>query len=94
MPNYLAPFDPTKKKKMTQQIFDGLQSSFVGQNSVIKKLLYLLNQGESFTKSKTMVWRMLYLILKELSPKAESRPELEFLNSNMIFANLAKLPLM
>ncbi|CAN7135535.1 unnamed protein product [Brassica rapa subsp. narinosa] len=36
-----------------------------------------------------MVWRMLYLILKELSPRAESRPELEVL----IFANLAKLPL-
>nr|VDD11229.1 unnamed protein product [Brassica oleracea] len=37
---------------------------------------------------------MRYLILKKLSPRAESRPELEFLNSNMIFENLARLRLM
>ncbi|KAF3493434.1 hypothetical protein DY000_02055852 [Brassica cretica] len=52
-----------------------------------------LTKGSHSSSLRQWFGRMLYLILKELSPRAESRPELEFLNSNMIFANLARLRL-
>ncbi|CAN7060669.1 unnamed protein product [Brassica oleracea var. botrytis] len=53
-----------------------------------------LTKGSHSPSLRQWFGRILHLILKELSPRAESRPELEFLNSNMIFANLARLRLM
>uniref|UniRef100_A0A0D3DS67 Uncharacterized protein n=2 Tax=Brassica oleracea TaxID=3712 RepID=A0A0D3DS67_BRAOL len=110
----LAPFDPTKKKKMKIVILDPIEDSTESQaektDSSPRLLMafkvHLLDRTQSsrnfsiyLTKGshspslRQWFGRMIYLILKELSPRAESRPELEFLNSNMIFANLARLRL-
>ncbi|CAF2046994.1 unnamed protein product [Brassica napus] len=113
--DWLAPLDPTNKKKMKVVILDPIEDSTESQaektDSSPRLLMpfrvHLLDRTQSsrnfsiyLTKGshspslRQWFGRILYLILKELSPRAESRPELEFLNSNMIFANLARLRLM
>ncbi|CAN6803180.1 unnamed protein product [Brassica oleracea] len=112
--SFLAPFDPTKKKKMKIVILDPIEDSTESQAEKTdssprvyftrcfqmkfgrssRNFSIYLTKGSHSPSLRQWFGRMIYLILKELSPRAESRPELEFLNSNMIFANLARLRLM
>ncbi|KAL0669599.1 hypothetical protein Bca4012_032303 [Brassica carinata] len=93
MPNYLAPFDPTKKKKM-KALLMAFRVHLLDRTQSSRNFSIYLTKGSHSPTLRQWFGRMRYLILKKLSPRAESRPELEFLNSNMIFENLARLRLM
>ncbi|CAF1858294.1 hypothetical protein YC2023_053402 [Brassica napus] len=93
MPNYLAPFDPTKKKKM-KVLLMAFRVHLLDRTQSSRNFSIYLTKGSHSPSLRQWFGRMLYLILKKLSPRAESRPELEFLNINMIFENLARLRLM